>query len=240
MVQIRKNCGLFEISKIKKGGVVEVIISNFLLFDEIYFYFVKGMRTIQFENRRNITSRFPFFFWIFKIWPKVLSFTTNICSSSKYIFQYKDTHTFWFNFIAFHPVCFFLSKVSIVEMYKCHAHVFYDTFPTLSCFLVLQRSIFLKMSRAKKARKTPCWPVLFHHYFFKFSIAHKGTRFLIQGEIELYGSTAEMSDKVRIVVAGDTGVGKTCFLNLLCHGQVLKKSSWTVGCNLEVYVSNLK
>jgi Rab-like protein 3 len=45
-----------------------------------------------------------------------------------------------------------------------------------------------------------------------------------------------MSDKVRIIVAGDTGVGKTSFLHLLCYGQVLKKSNWTVGCNLEVYM----
>jgi len=36
------------------------------------------------------------------------------------------------------------------------------------------------------------------------------------------------------LVLGDTGVGKTSLVHLLCSGKVLTNPSWTVGCNFEV------
>jgi Rab-like protein 3 len=41
-------------------------------------------------------------------------------------------------------------------------------------------------------------------------------------------------DKVKIVVAGDSGVGKTSAVHLICHGQGLQSPAWTVGCSLNV------
>lgn len=46
-------------------------------------------------------------------------------------------------------------------------------------------------------------------------------------------------DRLKIIVAGDTGVGKTAFVHLVCYGKPLPNPSWTIGCNLEVSVSNL-
>ena len=43
-------------------------------------------------------------------------------------------------------------------------------------------------------------------------------------------------DRLKIVVAGDSGVGKTAFVHLLCYGDVLFNPSWTVGCSIELSV----
>lgn len=40
--------------------------------------------------------------------------------------------------------------------------------------------------------------------------------------------------KVRILVIGDSGVGKTSLVHQICHGSVLADPSWTVGCATEV------
>jgi Rab-like protein 3 len=39
---------------------------------------------------------------------------------------------------------------------------------------------------------------------------------------------------VRILVLGDSGVGKTCLVHRLCYGDELKDPAWTVGCNTAV------
>jgi len=41
-------------------------------------------------------------------------------------------------------------------------------------------------------------------------------------------------DKVRVLVVGDSGVGKTSLASLICHGAVLPQPGWTVGCGVEV------
>ncbi len=42
---------------------------------------------------------------------------------------------------------------------------------------------------------------------------------------------------VRVLVLGDSGVGKTCLVTHLCTGRpVTDKPDWTVGCNVEVMV----
>jgi len=47
-------------------------------------------------------------------------------------------------------------------------------------------------------------------------------------------------DKVKIVVVGDSGVGKTSAVHLICHNQPLSNPSWTVGCALEVKLHDFK
>ena len=41
-------------------------------------------------------------------------------------------------------------------------------------------------------------------------------------------------DKVRIIVVGDSGVGKSSLVHLLCHDQPIQNPSWTVGCTVDV------
>jgi len=45
-----------------------------------------------------------------------------------------------------------------------------------------------------------------------------------------------MSDieKVRVLVVGDSGVGKTALTNQICHGTALNNPSWTIGCSVEI------
>lgn len=41
-------------------------------------------------------------------------------------------------------------------------------------------------------------------------------------------------EKVRLLVVGDSGVGKSCFVHQICHGMTLKTPTWTVGCHTDV------
>lgn len=41
-------------------------------------------------------------------------------------------------------------------------------------------------------------------------------------------------DRVRVLVVGDSGVGKTSLAHLICQGSVLTQPGWTVGCSVEV------
>lgn len=41
-------------------------------------------------------------------------------------------------------------------------------------------------------------------------------------------------DKVRILVLGDSGVGKTSLAHLICQNETIINPSWTVGCSVEV------
>jgi len=41
-------------------------------------------------------------------------------------------------------------------------------------------------------------------------------------------------DKVRVLVCGDSYVGKTSLVHLICHDKVLSTSPWTIGCKAEV------
>lgn len=47
-------------------------------------------------------------------------------------------------------------------------------------------------------------------------------------------------DRVRIMVLGDSGVGKTSFVHLAAYGEPLKSPSWTVGCSVEVKLHEYK
>ncbi|KAI1285904.1 Rab-like protein 3 [Halotydeus destructor] len=42
------------------------------------------------------------------------------------------------------------------------------------------------------------------------------------------------TDKIKVLVLGDSGVGKTSLVNLIAHGKPIGSSSWTIGCSIEV------
>lgn len=47
-------------------------------------------------------------------------------------------------------------------------------------------------------------------------------------------------DKVKIIVVGDSGVGKTSLTHLICQQQPIGNPSWTVGCSIEVKLHEYK
>lgn len=47
-------------------------------------------------------------------------------------------------------------------------------------------------------------------------------------------------DKVRVTVVGDSGVGKTSLVHLICHNEPINNPSWTVGCSVEVKLHEYK
>ncbi|XP_011872983.1 PREDICTED: rab-like protein 3 [Vollenhovia emeryi] len=47
-------------------------------------------------------------------------------------------------------------------------------------------------------------------------------------------------DKVKIVVVGDSGVGKTSLTHLICQQQPIGNPSWTIGCSVEVKLHEYK
>uniref|UniRef100_G3NWV0 Rab-like protein 3 n=1 Tax=Gasterosteus aculeatus aculeatus TaxID=481459 RepID=G3NWV0_GASAC len=47
-------------------------------------------------------------------------------------------------------------------------------------------------------------------------------------------------DRVKVLVLGDSGVGKSSLVHLLCQNQVLGNPSWTVGCSVDVRVQDYK
>ncbi|XP_008549033.1 rab-like protein 3 isoform X2 [Microplitis demolitor] len=47
-------------------------------------------------------------------------------------------------------------------------------------------------------------------------------------------------DKVKIIVVGDSGVGKTSLSHLICEQKPIRNPSWTVGCTVEVKLHEYK
>ena len=47
-------------------------------------------------------------------------------------------------------------------------------------------------------------------------------------------------EKVKILVVGDSGVGKTSLVNLICHNESLPSPAWTIGCSVETKVYEYK
>lgn len=47
-------------------------------------------------------------------------------------------------------------------------------------------------------------------------------------------------EKVKIIVVGDSGVGKTSLTHLICQQQPIGNPSWTVGCSVEVKLHEYK
>ncbi|CAG8833458.1 8159_t:CDS:2, partial [Gigaspora margarita] len=49
-----------------------------------------------------------------------------------------------------------------------------------------------------------------------------------------FGTSMEHYDKIRLVVVGDSGVGKTSLVHILCHNEALRHPTWTIGCSVHV------
>ncbi|CAH1364884.1 rab-like protein 3 [Tenebrio molitor] len=47
-------------------------------------------------------------------------------------------------------------------------------------------------------------------------------------------------DRVRVMVLGDSGVGKTSFVQLTANNEPIRSPSWTVGCSVEVKLHEYK
>lgn len=47
-------------------------------------------------------------------------------------------------------------------------------------------------------------------------------------------------DRVRIMVLGDSGVGKTSFVHLAANNEPIKAPGWTIGCSIEVKLHEFK
>ncbi|XP_066995064.1 rab-like protein 3 [Anabrus simplex] len=47
-------------------------------------------------------------------------------------------------------------------------------------------------------------------------------------------------DKVRVIVVGDSGVGKSSVTHLICHNKPICNPSWTIGCSVEVKLHEYK
>lgn len=47
-------------------------------------------------------------------------------------------------------------------------------------------------------------------------------------------------DKVKIIVVGDSGVGKTSLVQLLCQTEPMTNPGWTIGCSVEVKLHEYK
>ncbi|XP_014282009.1 rab-like protein 3 [Halyomorpha halys] len=41
-------------------------------------------------------------------------------------------------------------------------------------------------------------------------------------------------DKVKVLIVGDSGVGKSCLTHLIAHNEPIHSPTWTVGCSVEV------
>lgn len=53
-------------------------------------------------------------------------------------------------------------------------------------------------------------------------------------------SGPSLSDQIRVLVVGDSGIGKTVLSHLVCKGEVLPNSSYTIGCSTEVKIHEFK
>lgn len=42
------------------------------------------------------------------------------------------------------------------------------------------------------------------------------------------------ADKIKVLVLGDSGVGKSSLVHLICHSKPMTSSSWTIGCSVDV------
>jgi Rab-like protein 3 len=43
-------------------------------------------------------------------------------------------------------------------------------------------------------------------------------------------------EKIRVLVIGDSYVGKSTIIHLICNNTILSNSSWTIGCKTDVKV----
>ncbi|TRY97215.1 hypothetical protein DNTS_013713 [Danionella cerebrum] len=64
--------------------------------------------------------------------------------------------------------------------------------------------------------------------------------FVLNTDIEYFRKEMASLDRVKVLVLGDSGVGKSSLVHLLCQNQVLGNPSWTVGCSVDVRVHDYR
>ena len=47
-------------------------------------------------------------------------------------------------------------------------------------------------------------------------------------------------DRIKVLVLGDTGVGKSSLVHLICHNQAMVNPLWTIGCAIDVKLHEYK
>jgi len=53
-------------------------------------------------------------------------------------------------------------------------------------------------------------------------------------------SNVDRDLKVKVLVLGDSGVGKSSFTHLICHNQPTKNAGYTIGCSVEIKLHDFK
>lgn len=48
------------------------------------------------------------------------------------------------------------------------------------------------------------------------------------------------TDRIKVLVLGDSGVGKSSLVHLICHNQAIANPSWTIGCTIDVKLHEYK
>nr|XP_027198377.1 rab-like protein 3 [Dermatophagoides pteronyssinus] len=51
---------------------------------------------------------------------------------------------------------------------------------------------------------------------------------------------ATINEKIKILVLGDSGVGKSSLVHLICHSETLERTRWTIGCSIDVKLHRYK
>ncbi|KAH7641104.1 ras-like protein [Dermatophagoides farinae] len=51
---------------------------------------------------------------------------------------------------------------------------------------------------------------------------------------------ATINEKIKILVLGDSGVGKSSLVHLICHSETLARTRWTIGCAIDVKLYRYK
>lgn len=50
--------------------------------------------------------------------------------------------------------------------------------------------------------------------------------------------SGERYPTAKVLVLGDSGVGKSSFIHLICHSSVLTTTQWTIGCAIDIKLHN--
>ena len=49
-----------------------------------------------------------------------------------------------------------------------------------------------------------------------------------------------MHDKIKVLVLGDSGVGKSSLVHLICHSEAIRSTQWTIGCSVDINMHQYK
>src|SRR5699024_608648 len=53
-------------------------------------------------------------------------------------------------------------------------------------------------------------------------------------------SMSAIHEKIKILVLGDSGVGKSSLVHLICHSKTVTSTQWTIGCSIDVKLHQYK